>query len=202
MSGGEEMKLAKPDQPKFGNPSPAGGRGWREAPGEGAELISNSHAAFPHPRPLSRARARGAALAVACCLLAAPALAQQSESPIPASGGALIMVKDAFPDPYIAGWNGEKVCTVLEENDRLRALKCSFAPGVGHERHYHAPHFGYVLEGGKMRITDKNGTREGTTKAGDTWASDGVEWHEVMNIGETTAVYIIVEPKGMTAPDN
>lgn len=128
-------------------------------------------------------------------LSASPALAQTADNPIPASGGALIMPKDAPPDPLAAGWEGEKTCVLLEENEKLRALKCVFAPGVGHERHFHAPHFGYVLEGSTMRITDDKGEREITTKAGDTWLSDGVKWHEAMNIGKTKAIYIIVEPK-------
>lgn len=129
-------------------------------------------------------------------LAISPALGQQADNPIPASGGALIMPKAALPDPLEAGWKGEKICEVLQENDKLRALKCTFAPGKGHERHYHPLHFGYILQGGKMRITDKNGVREQETPAGGTWKSDGIEWHEAVNIGGTTAVYIIVEPKG------
>ena len=70
------------------------------------------------------------------------------------------------------------------------------APGDGHERHYHAAHFGYVLESGKMRISDKSGAREVKTKAGDTWTSDGIGWREVLNIGKTKSVYVLVEPKG------
>lgn len=149
----------------------------------------------PHPRPLSRKRERGALIAL-FSLLASPAFAQQAENPIPSSGGALIMPMDALPDPLAAGWKGERVCEVLQENDKFRALRCTFAPGKGHERHYHAPHFGYILEGGKMRITDKNGTREQETPADGSWKSDGIDWHEALNIGDTTAVYIIVEPKG------
>jgi len=127
---------------------------------------------------------------------AASAVAQQTENPIPNSGGALIMPKDTLPDPLEAGWKSEKVCVVLQEDAALRALRCTFPPGVGHERHYHAAHFGYTLEGGKMQITDKTGTRVQEIKAGSSWKSDGVEWHEALNIGKTTAVYIIVEPKG------
>ena len=46
-----------------------------------------------------------------------------------------------------------------------------------------------------MRITDSGGTREVELATGSTFSSDGVEWHEVVNIGETTVVYLIVEPK-------
>ncbi len=100
-----------------------------------------------------------------------------------------------LPDPVEAGWQGEKVCEVLRENDAMRALRCTFPPGVGHERHYHAPHFGYILQGGVMQITDKDGIREQETPTGATWWSEGVEWHEALNIGKSETVYIIVEPK-------
>ncbi len=106
-----------------------------------------------------------------------------------------------LPDPLAAGWKSEKVCAVLQETEKLRMLKCSFAPGAGHERHFHAPHTGYILEGGRMRITDANGVRELDNLPGGSWKSGGIAWHEALNVGETTTVYIIVEDKepAMTA---
>ena len=79
----------------------------------------------------------------------------------------------------------------------MRALRCSFPPGVGHERHVHAPHFGYVLsDGAVMQITDDNGTRTtDPSTSGTSWWSDGGRWHEVLNVGEETGVYLIIEPK-------
>jgi quercetin dioxygenase-like cupin family protein len=139
---------------------------------------------------MSRVAAYLTAFAVCC----AAASAQQGENPIPSSGGAIIM-KKSLPDPLEAGWEGEKVCELLQETDKVRALQCTFPPGVGHERHFHSAHFGYILEGGTMRIKDANGTREQETPAGASWTSDGVDWHEALNIGDTTTVYIIVEPK-------
>lgn len=129
-------------------------------------------------------------------LFASPAFAQTPENPIPASGGSLIMPKGSVPDPLAAGWKGEKVCELLQENGLLRSFRCTFPPGVGHEIHQHAPHSGYVLTGGKMRIIDETGTHEVETKDGASWKSDGIKWHEVLNIGDTTAVYIITEVKG------
>jgi len=101
----------------------------------------------------------------------------------------------ALPDPLEAGWNGAPVCEKLHEDSDNRILRCSFPPTTGHERHYHDPHFGYAIAGGRMRITDANGTREVDLATGSSFASDGVAWHEVLNIGETTVVYLIVEPK-------
>jgi uncharacterized cupin superfamily protein len=66
---------------------------------------------------------------------------------------------------------------------------------VGHEKHYHNPHFGYVLEGGTLRIVDDGGERVVTTQAGGNWATDKVTGHAALNIGDTTTSYLIVEPK-------
>ncbi|MGF1544593.1 MAG: cupin domain-containing protein [Parvularculaceae bacterium] len=111
----------------------------------------------------------------------------------------LLLAAAAPPDPLAAGWEGAPVCELLRETPAARALRCSFAPGVGHERHYHAPHFGYILEGGTMRVTDADGVRTIETRAGASWWSDGVAWHEALNVGETTTVYLIVEPKTGTS---
>lgn len=100
-----------------------------------------------------------------------------------------------LPDPLAAGWKGSPVCERLHEDERQRVLRCTFPPGLGHERHYHPPHFGYVLAAGKFRITEESGVREVDLKEGDYFPSDGVVWHEVLNIGETTSVYLMVEPR-------
>lgn len=100
-----------------------------------------------------------------------------------------------LPDPLEAGWKGTKVCEKLVEDDRHRLLRCVFPPGVGHERHFHAPHTGYVLEGGTMRLTDAEGVREVDVSAGATWTSAGIEWHEALNVGDTTSSYLVIEIK-------
>jgi quercetin dioxygenase-like cupin family protein len=100
-----------------------------------------------------------------------------------------------LPDPLAAGWQGKPVCEKVHEAANLRVLRCTFPPGIGHERHHHARHFGYTLSGGWMRITDASGKREAELKAGSSYSSDGVAWHEVVNIGDTTIQYLIVEPR-------
>jgi uncharacterized protein (TIGR02246 family) len=104
----------------------------------------------------------------------------------------------ALPDPLEAGWQGVSVCEKLHEDLEQRILRCTFAPGVGHERHYHRAHFGYAVAGGRMRINDASGTREMALPAGSSYTSDGVAAHDVLNVGDSTVVYLIVEPKGMT----
>ena len=100
-----------------------------------------------------------------------------------------------LPDPLAAGWKGAPVCEVLLEDSKQRILRCKFEPGDGHERHFHAPNFGYAISGGRMRITDESGVREVDLPTGSSFTSDGVAWHEVLNIGDTTVVYLIVEAK-------
>ena len=100
-----------------------------------------------------------------------------------------------LPSAFDAKWHGATVCEPLFENAQVRAARCTFPPGGGHERHYHPPHWGYIIEGGTMQITTATGTVVRELKSGSNWWSDGIAWHEAVNIGKTTSVYIIVEPK-------
>jgi quercetin dioxygenase-like cupin family protein len=106
-----------------------------------------------------------------------------------------IVAAETLPDPLAAGWEGRPVCEKLHEDDKLRVLRCTFPPGVGHERHFHPRHVGYVLEGGTMQITDDSGTRVQELPAGLNFASEGITWHEALNVGETTSTYLMIEPK-------
>ncbi len=121
--------------------------------------------------------------------------ARPGASPLPLFSGALI-IKEAedLPHAFEAGWKGKKVCEVLQETDAMRAARCTFPPGVGHEKHWHGPHFGYIVEGSRMRITDESGTAERELETGASWRSDG-NVHEALNVGRRTAVYVIVEFK-------
>jgi len=103
--------------------------------------------------------------------------------------------KNELPDPLEAGWKGESVCEVIENNDKIRILKCSFEPGVGHEEHYHNPHVGYTLSGGKFRITDNTGTREVNVPTGYVFSKNTITSHTVLNIGDNTSTYLIIEYK-------
>jgi quercetin dioxygenase-like cupin family protein len=110
-------------------------------------------------------------------------------SPAPAADAA------GLPHAFDAGWQGQKTCELLFENETVRVGRCAFPPGVGHEKHFHNPHFGYVLEGGTMRLTDAAGASDSTTEAGETWSTTEVTVHQGLNVGETTTRYLIVEPK-------
>lgn len=103
--------------------------------------------------------------------------------------------KEKLPDPLEAGWNGKRVCKVLEDNKSIRVLKCTFPPNVGHELHYHQPHFGYTLAGSTFRIKDKKGTREVNVPSGYAFSNEELTTHEVLNIGDSTAIFLITEYK-------
>jgi len=111
------------------------------------------------------------------------------------STNAACTTTSLLPDPLAAGWSGTPVCELLHEDSDQRILRCEFKPGVGHERHFHDPHFGYTISGGRMQITDEKGIREVDLTSGNSFTSTGVVWHEVMNIGDTTTAFLIVEPK-------
>jgi len=100
-----------------------------------------------------------------------------------------------LPDPLEARWKGQSECEDLEDNAKVRVLRSTFAPGVGHKRHFHAPHFGYTISGSKFRITDTTGTREVQVPTGYSFSNERIEWHEVLNIGQDTGVFLITEYK-------
>ena len=110
-----------------------------------------------------------------------------------AAGAQAEDTKEPLPSALEAGWNGERVCELRHQTDTHRVLRCTFPPGVGHERHYHQAHYGYALSGGTMQLTSESGTRTATLATGSDYSGDGTEWHEVVNVGETTVTYLIVE---------
>ena len=46
-----------------------------------------------------------------------------------------------------------------------------------------------------MRITDENGVRELDLPSASSFSSEGVAWHEVLSVGDTTAIFLIIELK-------
>lgn len=104
--------------------------------------------------------------------------------------------KPNLPDPLEAGWNGEKVCEVLNETSKTRVLKCTFPPGVGHEKHYHVPHTGYTIKGSRFKMISEDGTVNIVdVKSGGSWSKETLSVHKVQNVGDSTAVFLIIEEK-------
>jgi quercetin dioxygenase-like cupin family protein len=101
-----------------------------------------------------------------------------------------------LPMALCAGWQGQRTCEQLHEDAQIRVLRCTFPPGVGHEAHYHPPHFGYVLEGESvMRITTSDGVVDRAVRAGTSFSNDAEVRHEAVNVGNETTRYLIVEKK-------
>jgi len=121
------------------------------------------------------------------CLASQPALPASSEGFTPGD--------PEIPHAFDAGWKGAKTCELLFEDATTRVGRCVFPPGIGHEKHYHNPHFGYVLEGGTLQITDSQGEHKAVTISGADWSTTTITVHEAINIGDTTTSYLIVEPK-------
>ena len=97
--------------------------------------------------------------------------------------------------PLQTGWKGEKVCEKLSENEHENILRCTFPPGVGHEKHKHNANFGYAISGGKVQIKDIKGTRTVDLATNSYFQSLGTDSHEILNVGDTTIIYIILESK-------
>ncbi len=101
-----------------------------------------------------------------------------------------------LPMALCAGWEGQRVCEALHEDAMIRVLRCTFPPGVGHEPHYHPPHFGYTLEGGETRTRAEGQDYVTRTVASDgTWAMAEENRHEALNVGQAPMRYLIVEKK-------
>ncbi len=103
---------------------------------------------------------------------------------------------EPLPMALCAGWQDERVCEVMQEDAQVRVLRCTFPPDVGHEMHYHPPHFGYVLEGNSvMRITTAAGVVDRPVRAGTSFSNDAEIQHAALNVGTETTRYLIVEKK-------
>src|SRR5262245_46776374 len=90
----------------------------------------------------------------------------------------------------------KKPCEKLFEDDKIRVLRCIFAPTEVHVRHEHPPNLVYTLSGGTARTETALGTREGESKTDNFRInSTPLAWHEVTNIGDTTLRYLRIETK-------
>ena len=87
-------------------------------------------------------------------------------------------------------------CKVLMDNEYVRVLEYTIAPGQKDNPHTHPPKSYYVVEGGTLRVYPENGQpfdaeeRKGTVEWGDY-----VGKHYVENIGTTTVKLLVTEVK-------
>lgn len=86
---------------------------------------------------------------------------------------------------------------VLLENERVRVLHYTLAPGARDQWHTHPPRVGHLLSGGKIRVTQADGTHaDYDEKTGDTYWGEFSPLHDTLNIGATPYVALLVEVKG------
>ena len=89
-----------------------------------------------------------------------------------------------------------KTIRVKLENDRVRVLEATLAPGENEQLHSHPAYVIYVIAGGKVRNHAADGkVTESEFAAGDTiYREPLTHWAE--NIGTTTIRLVLVELKG------
>jgi beta-alanine degradation protein BauB len=98
----------------------------------------------------------------------------------------------AAQDPAVVN---AKSIKVKFENDKVRVLEASIAPGMKEEMHSHPGYVIYIIDGGKMRNHTADGkVSESEFKAGDVIYRDPIT-HWAENIGTTTVHLILVELK-------
>ena len=98
----------------------------------------------------------------------------------------------AAQDPAVVN---AKSIKVKFENDKVRVLEASIAPGMKEEMHSHPGYVIYVVDGGKMRNHTADGkVSESEFKVGDVIYRDPIT-HWAENIGTTTVHLILVELK-------
>jgi quercetin dioxygenase-like cupin family protein len=104
-----------------------------------------------------------------------------------ASLGATIVAQDPIKV-------APKMYKVLFENDRVRVMEVTFKPGEEIVPHSHPDHYVYVVQGGKLQITNDAGKTDAELKAGDVmWIK--AEKHFAKNIGTTTVKLVVSELK-------
>jgi quercetin dioxygenase-like cupin family protein len=84
---------------------------------------------------------------------------------------------------------------IVYENDRVRVMEVTFAPGSKIDKHSHPDHFAYVLTAGKLRIFKPNAEpAEADLTVGQVlWIPGETHWAE--NAGETEIRALITELK-------
>ena len=86
---------------------------------------------------------------------------------------------------------------VLLDNEHVKVLEVTFAPGQSDGMHEHYAMTAYVIEGGKAQITLPDGTvSERDIPSGATMHNPTITKHQVKNIGNNTMKILLVEQKG------
>ena len=91
---------------------------------------------------------------------------------------------------------------VLAENEQIRVVQDTLAPGETEAMHTHPAGWYYVTMPGTMKVTRADGKTEiWNAKAGEQAWMDADPPHTSENIGKTTIQYVLVEVKSATKKD-
>jgi beta-alanine degradation protein BauB len=86
---------------------------------------------------------------------------------------------------------------VILENDYVRVLEYTLAPGEKDNPHTHPPKTYYVVGGGTLRVYPEGGEPfDAEEKKGTAEWGDRVGMHYVENVGKTTVKLVVTEVKG------
>ena len=85
---------------------------------------------------------------------------------------------------------------LLLENEHVRVLEYTLAPGQRDEWHTHPPKVSYVVSGGKVRVTTEDGKSFlADEEAGTASWMGALGRHFVENVGTTTVRVVLTEVK-------
>jgi beta-alanine degradation protein BauB len=90
---------------------------------------------------------------------------------------------------------------VIKENQYVRMIENTLAPGEKDAMHTHAAGWYYVKQPGTMKVVHSNGKIDvWDAQAGEGGWLSTLDPHTSENTGKTTLVYVLVEVKSVPAP--
>ena len=104
------------------------------------------------------------------------------------------------PDALSVEWRGNHPCEKLFEDAQVRVARCTFPPGAMHVCHSHPSYLSYVVSGGQAQVQDEKGVRKVNVVAGALADVPPTPWHELINVGDTTLQFVVVEKKYQAGP--
>lgn len=84
---------------------------------------------------------------------------------------------------------------VVFENDRIRVLKVTVAPGARAAMHRHPDNINYILKAGELKFTKPDGTAVKMSLSEGQVTSSNANSHEVENTGTSEVQTLQVEMK-------
>ena len=107
----------------------------------------------------------------------------------------------AQPTPIDALTASPENFKLLLENEQVRVLEYTLAPGQRDEWHTHPPKVSYVVTGGTVRVTTEDGKSFlADEEAGTASWMGALGRHCVENVGTTTVRVVLTEVKSATEP--